>query len=240
LLILAAAAAAAGFIQSVLGFGFGILVIAFAGPVLGAAEVSILAALAAFGLNGFVVSRLWVHLRRQHMLPIITAIAIGVPFGVTLLAGAPGGLFDALVALLIVVVVLQQHLPVLARYPWHPLFLGIPMGLFGGLLSGAFGTGGPPLVAQLFSQGWTRERTVASVQLLLLVAAAFRLLELWRRDIIGGDWWWPASLCLLACLGGSQLGLRVLHRIPERLFRRLVSIGLCLIAAWFLIRSIST
>ena len=110
------------------------------------------------------------------------------------------------------------------------MWLGAPCGLFSGALTGAFGTGGPPAVAYVATQGFDRHRYSASVQLALGVAALLRLPCL----AAGGLLTWQI-LALSAAGGiaaaiGAWLGLHVLKALPEKGLRHVVMAMLLVLA----------
>ncbi|OHD48747.1 MAG: hypothetical protein A2096_15070 [Spirochaetes bacterium GWF1_41_5] len=65
--------------------------------------------------------------------------------------------------------------------------MGIPVGLFGGALSGAFGAGGPPVVAYTASQDFEKHRYVACVQVVLAIGAASRIIFLGINGAFTGE-----------------------------------------------------
>ena len=56
-----------------------------------------------------------------------------------------------------------------------PAWMGWPCGFVGGFFGGAFNTGGPPMVAFCYSQPWTKQQIVATLQVAFLVATSFRV-----------------------------------------------------------------
>lgn len=229
LLLLACITALSGFVQSAIGFGYGIVVLALASSIFAAKDVSVIASFSALALNLLVFLRLRTHVVWEHIRPALLAVVIGAPLGVAFLKYVSGDTFSLMLGIIILATVVQQNVGVLARYRWHPLTLGFPSGLLSGMLAGAFGTGGPPLVAYVVSQQYERLRMVATLQLLLLVGALVRVEELLRQQLLATNMILPAAISVAACLLGSFVGLRVLHRLPERLFRRLASLFLLLL-----------
>jgi uncharacterized membrane protein YfcA len=78
---------------------------------------------------------------------------------------------------------------------------------------------------------------VVTLQLLLLIGALVRTEELWRQGLLESRYLLPIVTGIVCCLLGSAVGLRVLHRLPERLFRKLTAgflllLGIKYIAEW--------
>jgi uncharacterized membrane protein YfcA len=237
LLYLGAISALSGFLQSVVGFGCGIIVLALGSLVLAPKEVSVIAAFAALALNSLVLYRLRAHLMWDSLLPVILAVMFGAPMGVFFLKQASIEAFSLILGIVLLVSVVQQALPERSQQPWHPIKLGVPCGLLSGFLAGSFGAGGPPLVAFVATQGFDRFRMVVTLQLLLLIGALVRTEELWRQGLLESRYLLPIVTGIVCCLLGSAVGLRVLHRLPERLFRKLTAgflllLGIKYIAEW--------
>lgn len=229
LLYLGAISALSGFLQSVVGFGYGIIVLALGSLVLAPKEVSIITALAAFALNSLVLYRLRAHLVWDSLRAIVLAVMLGAPVGVIFLKQASVEVFSLILGVVLLVSVLQQLLPERSARPWHPIFLGVPCGMLSGFLAGSLGAGGPPLVAYVTTQGFDRFRMVVTLQLLLLIGAVVRIEELWRQELLDKQFLLPVTVGIVSCLLGSAIGLRVLHRLPDRLFRKLTAGFLCLL-----------
>lgn len=234
LLLLAAMAMLGGVAQSTLGFGFGIVFLALGGLFVDAKLVSMVSVFASIVINTKLLSQLYRHIDLKALWPVLLMIIMSVPLGVVFLQHSSMADFSGFLGLLIAWSVLQQFLPSLSFTRLPKLVLAIPMGLISGLLTGAFNTGGPPLVVYVQSQQMQRLRQVASLQLLLLCGSLIRLEELWRKDLLASDIMWPVLVCCGACVVGSQLGLALLKRISDQLFRRAVAGFLLILAGLYL------
>ena len=169
--------------------------------------------------------------------PILVAVLVGVPFGVVFLARADPGLLHLGLGVLLVASAAQSQVRRLAAWRWHPVWLGAPCGLLSGGLTGAFGTGGPPLVVFVSSQRYDRLRYVATVQLLLAASNVVRLEELVRHGLLRPSMALASALGAACAVAGSMLGLKLLHRMPDRLVRLLVAffllaMGIRYLALW--------
>ena len=69
-------------------------------------------------------------------------------------------------------------LPKIGTVRWHRSLAGVPCGLAGGMLSGAFNTGGPPTVAFLSNQQISYYQYAAGLQLVFVSTGLMRLLSL--------------------------------------------------------------
>ena len=56
-----------------------------------------------------------------------------------------------------------------------PKWMGWPCGILGGFFGGAFNIGGPPMVAYVYSQPWSKQQTVATLQAAFVCATGYRI-----------------------------------------------------------------
>lgn len=224
LLAFTALVAAAAVTQALTGFGFTLLALGALGCWMDLREASITLAPAGLAMNLFLLYRLREHFSWEGIRPLFLAAVAGVPFGTFLLLHGNLRVLELILALVMFASVIQS-LRRGAGAPavtWDPIRAGVPCGFAGGLLSGAFGTAGPPVVLYLLHRPISRFQFVASMQALFGTAAAVRvghfLLagELTSRHL-------PALLPgILAAVAGVTLGVKLLHRISERAMRKLV------------------
>lgn len=227
-------AALAGLIQSAVGFGFGIVFLAMSGLLADLKLVSMVSAFVSVVLNGRLLLSLLQHIQWARIWPVLLAVLLATPMGVLLLQDFSQAWFNLLLGLMILWAVSQQLLPTLTRMRGSNLSLGLPMGFMSGLFTGAYNTGGPPLVVYVQSQGFNRLQQVASLQLLLLSGSLIRVEELWRQDLLTDALWLPVVLCCVSSIVGSSIGLRLLHRFSDQLFKHLVAGFLLLLAIFYI------
>jgi uncharacterized membrane protein YfcA len=105
---------------------------------------------------------------------------------------------------------IKRHIPTLLA----PVF-----GVFSGLLSGAFASGGPPVVLYLYAQEEDPRLAIGTVQAVFLGASLYRL------AIVGcGERGFTAELTLLALglipvvIAGTLVGYRMARRVSCRFF----------------------
>lgn len=111
-----------------------------------------------------------------------------------------------------------------------PLFLAPVFGMFSGLLSGAFSSGGPPVVLYLYSQQDDPRMAVGTTQAVFLGSSLYRLII-----VLSGDR--GLSLALLSqtlwmapiVISMTLLGFRLTQRLPVKPFL-LVVYGIILLA----------
>jgi uncharacterized membrane protein YfcA len=121
---------------------------------------------------------------------------------------------------LIAVVVIELR----GLYPQHLTgrAWGLGAGFLAGLLGGAVGTPGPPVVLYAAAQGWKPRPLKATLQTFFVTNQAV---------VLGGYWWagllTPEVMRLvvafaLPAVAGAALGMHLFSRIDHQRFRRLV------------------
>jgi uncharacterized membrane protein YfcA len=161
----------------------------------------------------------------RGVLAIGLGIAAGVPLGTWILRrGEPAFVLTLLALFLIVMGLLFLLLPARRAWRWPP-WTPPSVGLMSGVLSGIFGTGGPPLI--FYYQLGGAEKAVFRGNLM----AIFLLVTLVTGPRLGS-----ALVLLPAVLLAAWLGNRIHVSLSEPAFRRLVSGALVLIGAVLLLR----
>jgi uncharacterized membrane protein YfcA len=176
------------------------------------------------------------HLQWRPLLGIGAGVVVGIPLGTRLLShGDPRIVLVGLGWFLIAVGLVFLRLPQGGRHQ-PPAWLGPPTGLVSGLLTGLFGTGGPPVI--IWYHLSTADKTLFRGHLMTI----FLLMTLVRVPAYAIDGLvtpvrlWSALAVLPAVLLGAWLGHRLHVRISDRLFRILVCVLLVLLGAMLLIR----
>lgn len=207
--------------QALTGFGFGLVALAILGVWMDLRDASLLTAPAGLALNILLFLRLRKGFSHEGIVPLLLACVVGVPVGVWLLFSlGPRGL-RVLVGGMMIATAVHRLWMARARHevPWHPLKAGIPCGFLSGILGGAFGAGGPPVVSYLINRQIDRFQLVATVQVAAAVASSVRLVQFTaagRYEEVSG---WFLAGSLVAVLGGVQIGTWLLEKISDRTSR---------------------
>ena len=115
------------------------------------------------------------HLCWRRGRSLIVGSAAGVPFGVYLLAHLePAPLLRAM-GIVLVVFAAAELLSAPQSRARVPGWLGLPAGFLGGSIGGALNMGGPPVIAYVYAQAWSKEEIVATLQLVFGVSALLRV-----------------------------------------------------------------
>ena len=230
-------AAAAGFVQGLSGFAFGLVAMAFWAWAL---EPSLAGPLVVFGsligqliaarpvLRGADPTRAW---------PFVFGGVVGVPLGVVLLGYINPLAFKAAVGLLLVIwCPLMLRSADLPRIVWGGVWADAAVGWIAGIMGGLGGLTGPAPILWTTLRGWDRGRQrvvlmVFNLSMHSLTMAAYILSGTVPRAAL------PLfAVALPAMLIPSVVGFRLYHRISDVVFRR-VLLGLLTISGAVLVIS---
>lgn len=220
-LLAAAIMTAASLVYGLTGFGLGLVALAMLPFLLPASE-----AVPMVNLYGALLALLvLVHLRREVLVPevatLLAGTLAGVPAGVWLLASVPASTAARLVGAVLVLVVALEWLQVfparLVGRRW-----AMAAGFAAGVLGGAVGTPGPPVILYVTAQGWSPRTIRANLQAFFtvnqrLTAVGHGVAGLLTPPVLA----YGASL-MLPALAGLWLGTRLSARVDQTTFRRLV------------------
>ncbi len=123
------------------------------------------------------------------------------------------------------------------RVRW-PRWVVAPTGLVSGLLTGLFGTGGPPLIVFYHLAGLDKGGFRGNLMAVFVAMTLLRVASYSAQGLITGERLWSGLAVLPASLLGAWLGQRVHVQISEAVFRRLVSGLLGVIGALLLLRNL--
>jgi uncharacterized membrane protein YfcA len=219
LLLAVAVLALAGFVQGLTGFGFGMTAMSLLPLVMGlsaAQSVVTLTSTAACLLMTIVTVRdvPWSSLRGLAL-----GTMAGVPLGFALIESLPRTLVTRALGLTLCSMVLFEFV-VTRHTSWRwPRWLEPFVGLISGTLTGAFNVGGPPLVAYIYSQPWSKEKHVAGLTAVFISGGLIRVALLLSYHELPAQAWTAAGWALVPMLTAILCGNRLLRRLPQRHLR---------------------
>ena len=198
-----------------------------------------LAVLVSITVAGIVVVQDWrkIHLRSAGLLVFSTLF--GIPLGLLLLTNSHQ---RAVKAALGVIIIMFSAYSLIGRNPlelkresrgW--LFVS---GFCAGILGGAYGMNGPPLVIYGAMRRWTVQQFRATLQGYFLPASIIGMAGYWLAGL-----WTPAVtryylLSLPVTLLGVFLGRAINHRLHGEAFLNYIYLGLAAIGALLLVQAI--
>jgi uncharacterized membrane protein YfcA len=168
-LLVLAVVALATFTHAVTGFGLALVAMPLLVDLIGIRQAAPLVALIGIASQIVMMSRYRQRVVWQDVRALIVGSVIGIPLGVLLLAAVS----EALVTLALGVLVIAYALyALIGRGRWLPPLDGraapYGVGLVGGVLTGAYNTGGPPLVIYGSARRWNPETFKGNLQAVLI------------------------------------------------------------------------
>lgn len=213
-------------VQSLAGFGFALVAIALLPFFLGL-QLAIPLVLLMCLLSSFV---LWVVYRENFswkaIAPLVISALISIPIGLVGLHYVPEAIalkvLGGAIVLYVVYDVLRLLTPVfdtpeLASPRWAYLFGGVS-----GFLTGAFTTGGPPLVMYANSKGWSPEEFKGNLPGVYVVAFTFALTGHYFEGHLTPEFWEISLYCMPFFAVGMGLGILLSKKIDAVSFKRIV------------------
>lgn len=236
LLLTIATITLSSFVQSVTGFGFGLVAMALLPLFLSfnSAYFVLMIPNLVVCLVNFAANRR--HFRWRQGLGLIIGSCLAVPLGFYFMIHIKSEWLMRGLGLLICLFSASELLMAKRRPLRLPENLGVPMGLVSGSLSGAFNMGGPPAIAYVYSQSWTKEHTVALLQVVFGTSSVIRLFLMQGAGMITADLLRVSLFAivplLLAILAGNQL----LRKMQHQHLRRVVFLFLLVIGVKYLFK----
>ncbi len=225
--------AVSSFVQSVSGFGFALIAVAALPAVIDLRE-----AVALIAIFNLFVSATTLLMNRQGLdwkraLPIIIAGVATLPIGFFYLHSAPKGLLLQILGVVLIVLGVAEFVMARRGHLAMPKWAVWPLGMFGGVLGGAFNVAGPPIVAYVYGQPWRKTEMVAVLQ------AVFLAMGLTRNALMGaaGDYSWGlmelVAWSLLPAFLAIWAGRKVLDHIPREKLRMGVFVFLVAMGVYY-------
>ena len=226
-------------IRSTFGFGEGLValpLLAFVIPVAVAAPVVVLLSTT---IAAIVVAQDWRQIHWRSTAWLLAPTFVGIPFGVALLTSGHERTVKGLLATMILIFsiyFLVSPKPPELRRDSRSWLLGC--GFFAGLLGGAYGLNGPPLVVYGSMRRWSPQHFRATLQAYFLPASAAALAGYWHAGL------WTATVaryCLVsvaAAVPAIFIGRAANRRLTGGVFLRFVYGGLACIGLTLLAQAL--
>jgi uncharacterized membrane protein YfcA len=223
-------------IRSAFGFGEALVAVPLLALVIPVEVAAPLAVLVSITVAGVVLLQDWRHVRVGSAWRLVLATLPGIPLGLLLLTAAGEHVVKATLA----VVIIAFSAYCLARRTPLELRDDRPAWLFGfaaGVLGGAYGMNGPPLVIYGTLRRWSPGQFRATLQGYFLPASVVGMAGYWLAGL-----WVPAVtryyLLSLPVAGASVVLGRVVHRrLAGGAFLRYVHVALIVIGVTLLVQS---
>lgn len=233
-LLIAAIVFLAMLVQTVAGFGMGLVSMPLLTGLIAPIEAAALVSLVGITSEIYMLIRLRHTLRTRAVIRLIVGSLLGIPLGVAALSQ----LDDRVILIPLAVLMIGYSLYGLLNFKLPQLKddrLGIGFGFAAGLLSGAYNTSGPPLVIFGTARRWTPPEFRVNLQAIFFTNS---ILVIITRALAGhytGEVLTNYLIALPMMVIGAFIGFRVEKRVNPAQFRRLVLILLLLLGVRLLI-----
>lgn len=228
----------ATFIRSAFGFGEALVAVPLLALIMPVEVAAPVAVLVSITVAGVIIAQDWRNIHFRSAWRLVISTLFGTPLGLWLLTAAPECVVKALLAIVIILFstysLIQKKRNELKndRHAWI-------FGFLAGILGGAYGMNGPPLVIYGTLRGWTPQQFRATLQGYFLPASLMVIAGYWLK----GLWVWPVTryylLALPVIIAAIFLGRVANQRMDRRIFLRFVHIGLIVIGLTLLAQSLS-
>jgi uncharacterized membrane protein YfcA len=210
-----------------LGFGAGLVAVgALALLVPDLRDVVVLLLLVNLPAELWVVAISWRDIAWRGVALLVVGVAVGIPLGAAWLStGDPRVLLTMLGGVLVVAGVGFLGSPEAHPNRW-PRWVAIPVGLVSGVLTGLFGTGGPPLVLYYRLSGADKAVFRGSLMAIFLAMTVIRVPSYAGMGLVTAERLWSGAFVMPAVLVGAAIGDRIHLTVSEPTFRRLVAAAL--------------
>jgi uncharacterized protein len=224
-------------IRSAFGFGEALVAVPLLAlfiPVEVAAPVAVLVSVTVAGL---ILLRDWRHVHPGSAGRLIVATMFGIPLGLLLLTTVAEPVVKAVLAA-VIIAFSAYCLAGRSRFELEDDRLAWLFGFGAGVLGGAYGMNGPPLVAYGALRRWSPERFRATLQGYFLPASLVGMAGYWVAGL-----WVPAVTryyltSLPVVLAATFLGRALNRRLDGRRFLLCVHVGLVVIGVVLLIQAV--
>ena len=226
-------------IRSAFGFGEALIAVPLLALIIPVEVAAPTAALVSITVALVAVVQDWSEIDRSAALRLIVSTIAGIPLGLLMLTRAPEAVVKGALGLVIIgfaLFSLRQKQPTPARsIPTETRPAGDRLawvfGFGAGVLGGAYGMNGPPLVVYGVLRGWSPKQFRATLQGYFLPASTLGMFGYWTAGL-----WTPSVnryfLMALPAVAAAIVAGRLMNRRmePQRFFRY-IYIGLIIVGA---------
>jgi len=225
--------AAASLVMGLAGFGIALVAMAFLPYLISTADAIVLLTIYATAFSLVLLVQLRRDVVPRAIVDLLLGSVAGTPLGVWGLATLPASVLNRLIGLMLVAAfVLETR----GLYPqklegrrW-----GLVAGAFAGVIGGAVGLPGPPVVLYAATQSWSARTVKANLQAFFVVNQGAILLGYWWAGLLTRGVWQLTLVFALPAIAGAAAGALMFERVDQRRFRQLV-FGLILLSGLVLL-----
>jgi uncharacterized membrane protein YfcA len=213
--------AVASFVMGLAGFGIGLVALAFLPFVMSPVVAIVLMTLYALVFSVVILVPLRREIEPVRLTQLLIGTVLGTPLGVWALAILPATAINRLIGGSLIAVT------ALGWWRLTPRRLtasgwGYGVGVLAGVLGGAVGTPGPPVILYAAAQEWGPRAMKANLLAFFVVNQAIILVGYWWANLLGADVLRLALWLAVPALVGVGAGVALFNRIDAVRFRRIV------------------
>ena len=225
----------ASFVMGLTGFGIALVAMAFLPWLMSPVTAIVLLTVYALVFSLAVVVQLRRDLTPRALVDLLMGTVAGTPIGVWVLASLPVSALNRLIGLvLVVVVVLELRRVMPRRLVGRAWALGA--GFLSGVLGGAVGTPGPPVIVYATTQGWSPRTMKANTMGFFVVNQGVILAGYWWAGLLTREVAGVAMAFALPAVAGVGAGVTLFGRLDPVRFRRVVFVLLAVSGGLLLVR----
>ncbi len=225
----------AAVVRGLTGFGFAILAVPLLGLVIPPAHAVLLAIVLQMLIGPFGVSKALGHIDARLVAGVAAGAALATPLGLLILSMTPPDTARLVIAAIAVGcfgTFLVKRAPLPSRARSHIAATGVAAGL----LNGFAAMPGPPVILYFVRSGVTPMAARGSMILVFFAAATAGTVTAALRGLLDARLLMLVAACFPLMLAGNHIGSRFFGVIPERVWRSIVIILLCVSAAGALMK----
>ena len=227
-------------IRSAFGFGEALIAVPLLVLCMPLPVAAPLAVLLSITISAVVVAQDWRHIHLRSAAGLVVATIFGIPLGLMMLTNAHQQLMKAGLGTLIVlfaVYLLVARDALRLEHDHQPLLL--LSGFLAGILGGAYGMNGPPLVVYGSLRRWSPQQFRATLQAYFLPASALGMIGYWSAGLWTRTVTREFLLSVPVMLPAVLLGRAINHRFSGAGFLQYVYCGLVLIGGLLLVEALT-
>jgi uncharacterized membrane protein YfcA len=208
-------------IRQISGFGFALVSMPLLTLLLGIRAATPFVAISSVTVGLLMVSSNWQEADRRILFQLFGVALLGVPLGVLLLGYLPEEWVKRGLGFLLVFYSLyalfQPELPLVQN-----AFITLICGFASGVLTGAYNTGGPPIIVYGTLRHWSREQFRSTLQLFFLLVSTLAVIGHGLTGLWTTQMWWLYLYSLPGLFLGHLVGDKLHRIIPSHLFSRII------------------
>ena len=226
----------ATFVRSTFGFGEALIAVPLLALIMPVDVAAPLAVLVSITVAVILLVQDWRHVHVRSVGWLVLSTLVGTPLGLLLLTRFDGGIVKICLGVLIVAFslysLLSRKKARLAddRLAWT-------FGFAAGVLGGAYGMNGPPLVMYGALRGWSPRHFRATLQGYFLPASVMAMAGYWLAGLWAPEVTHDYLVSLPVVIAAIFLGQAVNGRLDGRLFLRCIHVGLVVIGVTLVLQA---